>query len=93
MSDSISEPCRLLYTNLKEALETIKMQCGLLNKTWSSACNFQLVSYIDTISLTGRQDLKDISDMAVAFDIIIWNSYLRGVVYIRQVETLKQNDS
>lgn len=40
-----------------------------------------------------RQDLKDISHMAVAFDIVIRNLYLRGVVYIRQVETLKQNDS
>lgn len=54
MSDSISKPCRLLYTNLKEALETIKMQCALLNKTRSSACNFQLVSYMDIITSTGK---------------------------------------
>lgn len=40
-----------------------------------------------------KQGLKDIFDMAVTFDIIICNLYLRGVVYIRQVKTLKQYDS
>lgn len=38
-----------------------------------------------------QQGLKDISDMVVTSDIIIL--YLRGVVYIRQVKTLKQNVS
>lgn len=40
-----------------------------------------------------KEGLKDISDMAVTFEIIICNLYLRGVVYIRQVKTLKQYDS
>ena len=41
-----------------------------------------------------KQGLKDIPDMSVTSDITIWNHYLRGVVYIRQVPTLKKkNDS